>query len=258
MRSSSTGLSAATAVTSSLQVSCVGVGEPVASSGRRAAGHLGAGDRASLPAGALPRLRQSGRGRGCPRDVASSAFGPRLQAAVATLSVRNRVSRRDVVELCEELFGARICAGTVDAILTRAADALEEPYEDLLGARARQRELEHGRDRLATERRASARCGACSPSRHAVFAVAPDRHEEHAKRLLAGHAGDRDLRPLVGLRASAARTPPALLVTPPARLPSARRRPRRRERVRRARPAALQRTCSGPGRSSSTPTTAAS
>ena len=52
-----------------------------------------------------------------PADVAGSAFGPRFQAAVAVLSVRNRVSRRDVVECCEQLFGARISAGTVDAIL---------------------------------------------------------------------------------------------------------------------------------------------
>ena len=34
-----------------------------------------------------------------PGDVAASAFGPHLQAAIATLSVRNRVSRRDLVEL---------------------------------------------------------------------------------------------------------------------------------------------------------------
>jgi hypothetical protein len=34
------------------------------------------------------------------------------------LSARNRVSRRDVAELFEELCGARICAGSIDAILT--------------------------------------------------------------------------------------------------------------------------------------------
>src|SRR5208282_1769823 len=68
-----------------------------------------------------------------PADVARSAFGRRFEAAVAALSVRNRVSRRDVVELCEELFGARVCGGTVDAILQRTADALADPYEDLLG-----------------------------------------------------------------------------------------------------------------------------
>jgi hypothetical protein len=67
-----------------------------------------------------------------PGAVAASAFGPRLQAAVVTLSVRNRVSRRDVVELCEQLFASRISTGTVDAILARTADALTEPCEDLL------------------------------------------------------------------------------------------------------------------------------
>jgi len=67
-----------------------------------------------------------------PGEVAASAFGPRLQAAVATLSVRNRISRGDVVELCEQLFCARISTGSVEAILQRTGDALAEPYEDLL------------------------------------------------------------------------------------------------------------------------------
>ncbi|MGA2455569.1 MAG: DUF6444 domain-containing protein [Solirubrobacteraceae bacterium] len=67
-----------------------------------------------------------------PQEAACSSFGPRLQAAVATLSVRNRVSREDTVELIEELFGARISSGTVDAILTRTAQALAEPHDDLL------------------------------------------------------------------------------------------------------------------------------
>jgi len=40
--------------------------------------------------------------------------------ALATLAVRNPVSRGDTVELCSELFGARI--------LTRAAVALGLPY----------------------------------------------------------------------------------------------------------------------------------
>jgi transposase len=66
------------------------------------------------------------------RHVAQSAFGPRFQAAVATLSVRNRISRRDVVECCEQLFSSRISTGTVDAILDRAAQALAKPHADLL------------------------------------------------------------------------------------------------------------------------------
>jgi hypothetical protein len=50
-----------------------------------------------------------------PAGVSRSAFGPRLQAAVVTLAVRNRVSRRDTTELARELFGVEL-AGSVDAI----------------------------------------------------------------------------------------------------------------------------------------------
>src|SRR5450756_2104699 len=53
--------------------------------------------------------------------VPPGAFGPRLQAAVATLAVRNRVSRRDTTELLRELFGAALSTGSIDAIVQRAA-----------------------------------------------------------------------------------------------------------------------------------------
>jgi len=119
-----------------------------------------------------------------PPEVAGSAFGPRLQAAIATLSVRNRVSRRDVVELAEELFAARISTGTVDAILARAGEALAAPHEDLLqrirGARALH--MDETGWRTAGERRAL--WGAFT-RRHAFFAIAADRHEDRAKDLLA-------------------------------------------------------------------------
>src|SRR5450755_4319497 len=62
-----------------------------------------------------------------PHRLAESHLGPRLQAAIATLSVRNRVSRRDAVELVEELFQARLSSGTVDAVLSRVVEALAEP-----------------------------------------------------------------------------------------------------------------------------------
>src|SRR5262245_34222217 len=122
-----------------------------------------------------------------PREVSSSAFGPRLQAAIAALSVRNRVSRRDVVELAEELFAARISTGSVEAILARAADALAEPYEDLLQRirRARALNVDETGWRTAGERRAL--WGAFT-ERHAFFQITPDRHEDRAKALLADTA----------------------------------------------------------------------
>jgi hypothetical protein len=99
------------------------------------------------------------------------------------LSIRNRISRRDVVELCEQLFAARISSGTVDAILTRAAEALREPYADLL-------ELLRGAPALNMDETGWRPKGAqralwgMFTDRHAVLHVAPDRHEDHARQLL--------------------------------------------------------------------------
>jgi transposase len=119
-----------------------------------------------------------------PTEVAQSAFGPRLQAAVATLSVRNRISRRDVVELAEELFCARISTGAADAIIDRAAAAFAGPHADLLctlrGSGAVN--MDETGWRTAGQRRA---LWGIFDSRHAYLHVAPDRHEDHAKELLA-------------------------------------------------------------------------
>jgi transposase len=70
--------------------------------------------RAELPAGA-PR----------------AAFDARLQAAVATIAIRNRVSRRDTTELARELFGVELSTGSVDAIVHRAGEALAAPHTRL-------------------------------------------------------------------------------------------------------------------------------
>jgi len=124
-----------------------------------------------------------------PAEVAGSAFGPRLQAAVATLAVRNRVSRRDTVELVGELFGCRLATGTIDAIVQRAGEALAEPQARL---------SEHVRsapavniDETGWRLRGGKRTlwGALS-ERAALFRIAPDRHEREARALLGeGFAG---------------------------------------------------------------------
>jgi transposase len=119
-----------------------------------------------------------------PGEVAQSAFGPRFQAAVATLSTRNRISRRDVVECCEQLFASRISTGTVESILARTGDALTEPHSDLL---RRLREtgavnMDETGWRTAGQRRA---LWGVFDRRHAYLQIAPDRHEDHARELLA-------------------------------------------------------------------------
>jgi transposase len=123
-----------------------------------------------------------------PVEVVGSAFGPRLQAAVAALSVRNRVSRRDLVELCEELFGARISIGSIDAILDRAGNALEAPYEQLLGWVRRSRALNVDETGWRLKGAQRTLWGAFT-EKIAVFKVTENRHERHLRELLADHTG---------------------------------------------------------------------
>ena len=118
-----------------------------------------------------------------PAEVPGSAFGPRLQAALATLAVRNRVSRRDAVELMRELFGAELSTGAVDAIVQRAGAALEEPHARL---------ADHVRSASAVNidetgwrlRGGKRTLWGALTSQAALFRIAPDRHEREAKALL--------------------------------------------------------------------------
>jgi transposase len=118
-----------------------------------------------------------------PVEVPPGAFGPRLQAAVATLAVRNRVSRRDATELLRELFGAQLSSGSVEAIVSRASAALEEPYEDLLGhvRAAPAINIDETGWRLRGGKRTL--WGALT-RQEAVFRIAPDRHRREAQALL--------------------------------------------------------------------------
>lgn len=118
-----------------------------------------------------------------PAEVRASAFGPRLQAAIALLSVRNRVSRRDVSELSAELFGCPVAVGSVDAICQRASYALADPY-----ARLREQVkdaavvcVDETGWRQAGEKRT---LWGVFTERHAALAIAADRHERELPELI--------------------------------------------------------------------------
>ena len=111
------------------------------------------------------------------------AFGPRLQAAVVTLAVGNRVSRRDTTELARELFGVELATGSVDAIIQRAGDALAGPYTELerrIKAAAAVNIDETGWKTAGGSRTL---WGALT-SQTAVFRIAAGRHAFEARTLL--------------------------------------------------------------------------
>lgn len=118
-----------------------------------------------------------------PRDVPRERFGARLQGAVATLAAGFRLSRRQVADLCRELFGAKIAIGTVDAIVGRSGSALREPQERL-------RDAVRGSPVLCVDETGWKQSGerrflwGAFAEQAAVLRVAPSRHREEAEELL--------------------------------------------------------------------------
>jgi transposase len=118
-----------------------------------------------------------------PQGIGPSAFGPRLQAGIALLSVRNRISRRDASELCGELFGAAVSTGSVDTICQRTSTALAEPYACLREAvkDAPVLFVDETGWRNAGQKRTL--WGALTDT-HAAFYIAADRHERRLPELI--------------------------------------------------------------------------
>lgn len=123
-----------------------------------------------------------------PAEQPRSAFGPRLQAAITTLAVRNRVSRRDTSELARELFGVELATGSVDAIIHRAGEALAGPHTRL------EQEIKSAPvvniDETGWKTAGASRTlwGALS-GRSAVFRIAAGRHGFEARTLLGERFG---------------------------------------------------------------------
>ncbi|HUG64302.1 MAG TPA: IS66 family transposase [Gaiellaceae bacterium] len=118
-----------------------------------------------------------------PRELPRSAFGPRLQAAVVTLAVRNRVSRRDTTELARELFGVELATGSVDAIVHRAGEALAAPHTRLEQQLKKAPVVNIDETGWKTAGGSRTLWGALS-ARTAVFRIAAGRHGFEARTLL--------------------------------------------------------------------------
>jgi transposase len=123
-----------------------------------------------------------------PAEVAGSAFGPELQAAVVTMTARNRTSRRDMSELASELFGIGISVGSVDAICQRVSAALALPHERLLASVLESDAVNV--DETGWFRAGDARTmwAATTPAA-AIFRIAQDRHRDRLCELLGDFDG---------------------------------------------------------------------
>jgi len=118
-----------------------------------------------------------------PGELQGSAFGPRLQAAVVTMSARNRISRRDISELAGELFGVGLSVGATDAICQRASAALADPHERLVASVLGSPALNVDETGWRTAGEGRALWTATTPEA-AIFRVAGDRHRDRLTELI--------------------------------------------------------------------------
>ena len=132
----------------------------------RGCGRCGAVTRAERPAGA-------GGGR----------FGPRLQALVAVLSGRYRLSRREVVRVLADLWGVELALGTVVELEQATSAALGPVVDEALGA-ARQAKAANMDETGWREGRQRAWLWVLVTAWVTVFRIAPRRAGTVAKELL--------------------------------------------------------------------------
>ncbi len=124
-----------------------------------------------------------------PAGVPRGCFGPKLEAAIAALTVRNRLSRRQLAELLEELYGCPIAIGTVDAILSRAGETLAPVYDELLEQTRAASALNVDETGWYLSGEPRTLWGAFS-KQTAVLRIAPDRGKTHLQGLVGdGFAG---------------------------------------------------------------------
>jgi len=125
-------------------------------------------------------------------ELAGSPFGIGVQAAVVTLTARNRLSRRDMPELAWELFGLGISPGAVDAICQRASAALREPHEALVEKVLSSPAVNVDETGWHTDADPRTLWTATTPEA-AIFKIMEDRHRDRLEELLG-----KDFKGIVG------------------------------------------------------------
>jgi transposase len=173
---------------------CGGCGREFTEDEKTPAGRFGRHQVADLPPVAIVYIEHRTHHLPCPScgkqtagelpaEVQGSPFGVGVQAAVVTLTARNRVSRRDMPELARELFGLGISAGAVDAICQRASAALGDPHRQLTEKVLSSPALNVDETGWYTEHDPRTMWTATTPWA-AIFRICEDRHRDRLAELI--------------------------------------------------------------------------
>lgn len=119
---------------------------------------------------------------------AQSSFGPGLQARVALLTGRYRLSRREAVDAVKDLFGVELALGSITSLEQATSDALEAPYNEALEA-VRQAEVVHADETGWRNVNMRAWLWIAATTNLAVFWIDPRRNRDAFLRFLGALAG---------------------------------------------------------------------
>jgi len=140
----------------------------------------------------LARLRCPCCGKGrladLPAGASWSAFAPRLEAHIATLAGVFRLSRRQVRQVVEEMFGCPISVGAVNAAIMRMSAILRDPWEALRD-NIQKAQLVHADETGWRLRGAQQYLWLASSALTACFRIDPNRTQAAAKELLGEQFG---------------------------------------------------------------------
>ena len=135
----------------------------------------------------LHRLRCPGCGKAAlaelPAGVSVSAFGPRLEAHVATLAGVYRLSRRQVADVVREVFGIPISTGAVDKTIMRMSRVLADPWAELRES-VRAAEVVHADETSWRLRGAQQWLWLGASALVACYRIDPSRSQAAAKELI--------------------------------------------------------------------------
>jgi len=138
--------------------------------------------RLRCPCCGRPRLA------GLPCGVSGSAFGPRIEAHIATLAGVFRLSRRQVAEVVSQMLGIPISVGAVDAVIMRMSAVLADPWEKLR-EHIQNAELVHADETAWRLQGAQQYLWLAASALAACFRIDPHRSQAAAKELLGENFG---------------------------------------------------------------------
>lgn len=118
-----------------------------------------------------------------PVGVTDGAFGPRMQATIATLAGVYRLSREQARQLVVEIFRAQASKGAIDKVIMRASAVLADPWAELADA-IRQAQVVHADETSWRVGSAKAWLWVAASALIACYRIDPSRSQQAAKELL--------------------------------------------------------------------------